>query len=239
LNIKAEVLETRDRLKSLKTEFAQVEIKFDDFNFNDEMIEVLMNSPVQTNKIKIFLTLKCKCIQIIYYFDDLKRQDIAPFANLFIKHVGNLNERYKLSEATYDRFLDKFIELKHRLKRPTTIRSENQTNEHLSVKIADLFTRQEQLLARLNETKAELSKQHTKTSECKMTKSWDELEPQGDHLAETDTVKLAVKVNDLRIRLGISMQSLAEQLNLSRSYLSSLLHSPKPWSSKEDSIWRD
>jgi hypothetical protein len=152
---------------------------------------------------------------------------MAPFANLFNKHVGNLSERYKLTEATYDRFLDKFIEIKHRLKPPPVIRNESQSIEVMLVKQTELFTCQEQLQTELNEAEDELSKQSTMTTECQIEEKQDALESQGDQIAEIDTVKLAAKVINLRIRLGISMQSLAKIFSLSPDDLSgAVVHAP-------------
>jgi hypothetical protein len=162
---------------------------------------------------------------MIYISSALKREDIAPFANLFTKHVGNLNERFKLSEATYDRFLDKFIELKHQLKWPPIVRNESQAIEVLSVKIAELLTRQEQLQAELKETKTEPSN----TTKCQIVEKSEKLEPREDCLVEIDTVKLAAKANNLRLRLGMPMKSLAKKINLSEYYLYQLVHNPDPW----------
>jgi hypothetical protein len=162
---------------------------------------------------------------LIYILYLLKREDMSPFANLFSKHVGNLNERYKLSEATYERFIDKFIELKHQTKRPQIMRNESQVIEAQSLKIAELLTHQEQLQTELNEMKAELNKASLNTSDCQIIEQPEEL----DNLVEIDTIELVAKVKALAARLRISMQTLANRLNLSKHRMFILFRNTYPW----------
>jgi cell division protein FtsB len=77
---------------------------------------------------------------------------MSPFSNLFQKQVGNLNERYKLAEATFDTLLDKFSEINDVMSRV------KQTAEldDAQVKIAALAARNEHLEAENNELKLKL-----------------------------------------------------------------------------------
>jgi hypothetical protein len=100
---------------------------------------------------------------------------------------------------------------------------------NLFVKIAELFTRQEQLKAELNEILVDPSEQSTNASEDQMIQQREGSEPQTGNLVEIDTAALGKKVNNLRLRLGMPMKSLAEKINLSEYYLHHLFKNPDPW----------
>jgi hypothetical protein len=68
-----------------KSEFEGVE--FNDFDFNKEMLDLLD------------LT------------DENLNEHFSPFANLFAKHVGNVCERYRVSESACEKLAEKFVEL--------------------------------------------------------------------------------------------------------------------------------
>jgi hypothetical protein len=50
---------------------------------------------------------------------------LSPFANLFIKHVGNVYERYKVSERACEVLMEKFVELKGSTARQLEVFNQN------------------------------------------------------------------------------------------------------------------
>jgi hypothetical protein len=78
---------------------------------------------------------------------------MSPFSNLFNKQVGNLNERYKLVEATYDTFLDKFGEINAIMSMVKTDVDKDDTEANMTA----LAARNQRLEAEITELKLKLN----------------------------------------------------------------------------------
>jgi hypothetical protein len=74
--------EVEKRLAEHKSEFEKVELKFKNFDFVKEMYELLLSN-------------------------EDKSKNISPFSSLFNKQVGNVHDRFKLTETICAKLMHK------------------------------------------------------------------------------------------------------------------------------------
>jgi hypothetical protein len=167
---------------------------------------------------------------------------LSPYSNLFNKHVGNVYNRYVLTESIFERILQSLFGINdsafsaynfdsfnqkvdfYEQKRPKIeLLDPNETTvlalSNLLTKVAAerdaLETKLVQTEAELNEFKLNLSRNEERKEECDQ---------------ELDTCLVAERVKECRVKFKVSLGELSERvLGITRSYLTELLEHPQPW----------
>jgi hypothetical protein len=173
-----------------------------------------------------------KRISILFKEDD----NISPSqASLFKQQIGNLTERFKLTETTCESLLDQFDDFKKamsRIKKPAIETDDTDIIVILSSKITTLATRNEKLKAELCDMEAKLKS--FKCTNCERQALFPDEEEQNKTVEEVsfeiNTQELVQKVTNLRIRLGLTVRALATILGFSYDNMARLIRSPDPWS---------